>query len=257
MFQLSYTWQKSIDNGSAIAGSPRETFNDAWLSQDLRNVNLDRGLSAFSIAHSFTANWGTELPFGAGRRYGSGATGFLGQLIGGWQINGIITLMTGPPATLEGNPFATCAECNSILASIKPGESIPKTEDPNGWWVANMDTITDEEFPFLQPADPSDRWFQEGAPPAGYFGNVARNIGIGPGLATLDFSILKDFYTGERAQIQFRAEFFNILNRSNFQINFRERNTHSRGFSINRSFGKITETASTSRQIQLALRITF
>jgi hypothetical protein len=257
MFQLSYTWQKSIDNGSAIAGSPRETFNDAWLSQDLRNVNLDRGLSAFSIAHSFTANWGTELPFGAGRRYGSGATGFLGQLIGGWQINGIITMMTGPPATLEGNPFATCAECNSILASIKPGESIPKTEDPNGWWVANMDTITDEEFPFLQPADPSDRWFQEGAPPAGYFGNVARNIGIGPGLATLDFSILKDFYTGERAQIQFRAEFFNILNRSNFQINFRERNTHSRGFSINRSFGKITETASTSRQIQLALRITF
>jgi len=257
MFQIAYTWQKSIDDGSAIAGSPRETFNDAWLSQNLRDHNLDRGLSAFSIAHSFNANWGVELPFGRGRRFGADASGIVNQLIGGWQINGILSMASGPPSTIEGNPFATCQECNSILASIRPGVSIPKSEDPNGWWVANIATISDADFPFVQPADPGDRWFQEGSPPAGSFGNVARNIGIGPGLAVLDMSVMKEFYTGERAQVQFRAEFFNILNRTNFQINFRERNTHSRGFSINRSFGKITETAASSRQIQLALKITF
>ena len=257
MFQIAYTWQKSIDDGSAIAGSPRETFNDAWLSQNLRDHNLDRGLSAFSIAHSFNANWGVELPFGSGRRFGADASGIVNQLIGGWQINGILSMASGPPSTIEGNPFATCQECNSILASIRPGVSIPKSEDPNGWWVANIATISDADFPFVQPADPGDRWFQEGSPPAGSFGNVARNIGIGPGFAVLDMSVMKEFYTGERAQVQFRAEFFNILNRTNFQINFRERNTHSRGFSINRSFGKITETAASSRQIQLALKITF
>ena len=119
-----------------------------------------------------------------------------------------------------------------------------------------MATITDEEFPFIQPGDTDANGNLIG-PAEGYFPNLARNAGIGPGLATLDFSILKNFYVGEEAQVQFRAEFFNVLNRAKFQINFRGRDPHSRGFTINRSFGRLTETATTSRQIQLALKITF
>jgi hypothetical protein len=256
MFQLSYTWQKSIDNGSVIGGSPRETFNDAWLSQYLPERSLDRGLSAFSIEQAFSANWGVELPFGKGRRYGAGATGIVGKLIEGWQINGIVSLQTGPPSTIDGNPFATCRQCNNTLASIRPGIPFPKSEDPNGWWVADIETISDEEFPFIQPGDTDANGNLIG-PALGYFGNLARNAGEGPGVATLDFSVLKNFYAGERTQVQFRAEFFNILNRTNFQINFRERNTHSRGFSINRSFGRLNQTSTSSRQIQFALKISF
>ena len=256
MFQLSYTWQKSIDEGSVIGGSPRETFNDAWLSQHLPERSLDRGLSSFGIQHAFSANWAVELPFGAGRRYGAGATGFVGKLIEGWQINGIVSLATGPPSTIDGNPFATCRQCSNIFASIRPGIPFPKSEDPNGWWVSDMANVTDEEFPFIQPGDTDANGDLIG-PALGYFPNVGRNTGIGPGLATVDFSVLKNFYTGETAQIQFRAEFFNIFNRTNFQINFRGRDTHTRGGTINRSFGRLTETATTSRQIQLALRISF
>ncbi len=256
MFQLAYTWQKSIDEGSVIGGSPRETFNDAWLSQYLPERSLDRGLSAFSIEQAFSANWAVELPFGRGRRYGGGATGIVGKLIEGWQINGIVTLMTGPPSTIDGNPFGTCRQCNNILASIRPGIPFPKSEDPNGWWVSDIETISDEDFPFIQPGDTDANGNLIG-PALGYFPNLARNAGEGPGVATLDFSVLKNFYAGEAAQVQFRAEFFNILNRTNFQINFRDRSTHSRGFSINRNFGRLTQTATSSRQIQLALKISF
>jgi len=256
MFQLSYTWQKSIDDGSVIGGSPRETFNDAWLSQYLPERSLDRGLSAFSINHAFSANWGVELPFGSGRRYGAGATGIVGKLIEGWQVNGIVTMMTGAPSTIDGNPFATCRQCNNIFSSIRPGIPFPKSEDPNGWWVADVATISDEDFPFIQPGQTDANGDLIG-PALGYFPNLARNAGIGPGVATLDFSVLKNFYAGERAQVQFRAEFFNILNRTNFQINFRGRDTHTRGGTINRSFGRLTQTATTSRQIQFALKISF
>jgi hypothetical protein len=256
MFQLSYTWQKSIDEGSVIGGSPRETFNDAWLTQYLPERSLDRGLSAFSINHAFSANWGVELPFGSGRRYGAGATGIVGKLIEGWQVNGIVTMMTGAPSTIDGNPFATCRQCSNIFSSIRPGIPFPKSENPNGWWVADVATISDEDFPFIQPGQTDANGDLIG-PALGYFPNLARNAGIGPGVATLDFSVLKDFYAGERAQVQFRAEFFNILNRTNFQINFRNRDTHTRGGTINRSFGNLTQTATTSRQIQLALKISF
>ena len=256
MFQISYTWQKSIDEGSVIGGSPRETFNDAWLSQHLPERSLDRGLSSFGIQHAFSANFAVELPFGAGRRYGAGATGFVGKLIEGWQLNGIVSLATGPPSTIDGNPFATCFQCSNIFASIRPGIPFPKSEDPNGWWVSDMANVTDEEFPFIQPGDMDANGNLIG-PALGYFPNLPRNAGIGPGLATLDLSILKNFYVGETAQIQFRAEFFNLLNRANFQINFRGRDTHTRGGTINRSFGRLTQTATTSRQIQLALKISF
>ena len=256
MFQLSYTWQKSIDEGSVIGGSPRETYNDAWLAQHLPERSLDRGLSAFSIAQAFSANWAVELPFGRGRRFAPDAGGILGKLIEGWQVNGILQLMTGPPSTIDGNPFGTCRQCNNIFASIRPGIPFPKSEDPNGWWVSDVATISDEDFPFIQPGDTDANGNLIG-PALGYFPNLARNAGTGPGVATLDFSVLKNFYVGETAQVQFRAEFFNILNRTNFQINFRNRNTHSRGFSINRGFGTLTQTATSSRQIQLALKISF
>jgi hypothetical protein len=250
MFQLAYQWQKSIDDGSGVAGSPRETFNDAWLSQNILDRSGDRGLSSFSIEHTFSANWGVELPFGPGRRFGAGADGIVGKLIEGWQINGIVQLVAGAPQFIEGNPNATCTQCSNINATIKEGFKVPKSEDPNGWFIADIATISEEDFPFTQPGQP-------GALPAGYFGNLARNAGEGPGVATLDFSILKNFAVGEEVELQFRAEFFNILNRTNFQGPIRSRSTFSRGGSITRTFGELLETATTSRQIQFALKIVF
>jgi len=250
MFQLSYQWQKAIDDGSSIAGSPRESFNDGWLSQNHLDKNTDRGLSGFSVAHSFNANFAVELPFGPGRSYGANADGFVGQLIGGWQINGIVQLATGAPQFLEGDPTGTCDVCANINANLKAGETVPKAEDPNGWFVApeilrdpNL-TTDDPRFPFENPVP-------------GFYGNVSRGSVEGPGFASLDLSVLKNFPVGEQAQIQFRAEVFNILNRVNFQGPTRANDPLDRDGNPLSTFGELTETAGASRQIQLALKISF
>lgn len=245
-FQASYQWQKSIDDGSNIAGSPRESFNDAVLSVNMLDHNRDRGLSGFSIAHTFSSNWGVELPFGPGRRWGANATGFARRVIEGWQINGILQMASGAPQNIEGNSRATCTFCSNIQGNIRAGAEIPKSEDPDGWFIPGniMRTITDDQFVFTQPA-------------AGRFGNLGRNSGMGPGLATLDLSLLKSFSIREGSQVQFRAEMFNILNRTNFQGPVRSRTTHTAGGTINRTFGQLTETSTTSRQIQFALKVLF
>ena len=247
MFQISYNWQKGMDEGSSIAGSPRESFNDAWLSPNHLDRHSDRGLSSFNLAQAFSANGALELPFGPGRRFGSGSDGILAKVFGGWQLNGIVQLNSGPPLNIEGNPARTCSVCNNILGNIKDGEQFPKNaEDPNGWFISGdkMKTITDEEFPFTQPTP-------------GRLGNLARNAGTGPGVINVDFSFLKDITLTEDTRIQFRAEFFNVFNRTNFQGPVRARATHSRGGTITRTFGELVQTATTARQIQFAVKILF
>ena len=93
----------------------------------------------------------------------------------------------------------------------------------------------------------------------GYQGTTGRNSAIGPGLATVDFSIIKNISMGETARFQFRAEFFNLFNRTNFHPPERTRESFGRGSGTfaNAAFGNIQETATTSRQIQFALRIDF
>ncbi len=121
-----------------------------------------------------------------------------------------------------------------------PGKyNSPNSGDPNRWFGDPEENFT-----------PSER---------GYFGTTGRNTAVGPGLASVDFSILKSIFVGETARVQFRAEFFNVFNRTNFHPPERTRSSFGRGSGTfpNAAFGNIGETATTSRQIQLALRIDF
>ncbi|MGH9615063.1 MAG: hypothetical protein ACRD4P_18525, partial [Bryobacteraceae bacterium] len=92
------------------------------------------------------------------------------------------------------------------------------------------------------------------APPnsSGFFGNLGRDTLQGPGLDTWDFSVLKDMPFRERAKLQFRAEFFNILNRTNFNSPAAVTFTPS---GVSPTAGVITSTSTTSRQIQLSLKL--
>ena len=102
-----------------------------------------------------------------------------------------------------------------------------------------------------------NQWFNPAAfilPPAGTYGDLGRGTYTGPGLAALDLSLFKDFLVTERITLQFRSEFFNILNHTNFgtpnAIVFS-------GAAISPSAGLITTTATTSRQIQFGLKLLF
>jgi hypothetical protein len=107
-----------------------------------------------------------------------------------------------------------------------------------------------------------NEWFDPtafGLPAVGTFGNLGRNTLIGPSLKDVDLALMKETKVSERASIQFRAEIFNVFNRANFGLP----NTNvfvqepNGGGSYNPSAGQISNTITTSRQVQLALKLLF
>jgi hypothetical protein len=232
-FKANYTFSKILDLQSAL--NSRGATNEPPTVFNVYTLGLNKGIAVFSLKNQFNANFSYELPFGNGQHWGSGASGMLDKLIGGWQWNAIITAQSGFPFTPQvgSNRSGTGDTSNSDTPNRNPA--------------------------FTGPAIPGkvSQWFDPHAfllPIAGTFGNVSRGSMIGPGLTSLDTSLFKKFPISERWNLQFRAEAFNVLNRANFgepnRIVFS-------GSNINPSAGVITSTATTSRQIQFALKLGF
>jgi hypothetical protein len=92
-------------------------------------------------------------------------------------------------------------------------------------------------------------------PPVGFYGTIGRNTLIGPGLANVDLNVTKIFPIGERVKLNFRAEFFNLLNRANFALPANQIFTSTGA--LNATAGAITSTVTTSRQLQFGLKLVF
>lgn len=194
---FSYTWSKSIDNGSNFFPSA----GDANYPQDSNNVAAERARSSFDTPHRFSGSFVYDLPFGPGKTWGSGLRGGAATLLGGWQVNGIITLQAGQPYTVA---------LPGELDNSNTGRS------SYGWGAGDRPDVTGN--PNRSKPDP-EMWFDPSAfvqPQYGTFGNAGRNIVSGPGTTNLDFSLLKHAKIGEAATVQFRAEFFNTFNTPNF-----------------------------------------
>jgi len=199
------------------------------------NLKLNRGVASYSLQHQFNGNFSYQLPFGNGQRFGSGASGVVDRLIGGWQWNGIVNAQGGFPFTpLAGSNISGTGDAN-------------QSDTPN--WNRNF------KGPVI--LGKPDQWFDPNAfvmPTAGTFGNVARGSLRGPGLVSFDTSLFKRVRISEELNLQFRAEAFNVFNHANFsypnQIVF-----SGNGYSS--SAGVISTTATTSRQIQFALKLQF
>ena len=232
-FKTNYTYGRVIDLNSAIlapsAGNePPDVFSPY-------NLRLNRGVASYSVAHQFNGNLNYQLPFGNGQRFGSGASGVVDKLIGGWQWNGIVNWQGGFPFTpLAGSNTSGTGDAN-------------QSDTPN--WNPNF------HGPVI--LGKPDQWFDPRAfvlPTQGTFGNVSRGSLRGPGLFNLDTSLFKKVRISEGLNLQFRAETFNILNHPNFsypnEVVFSGSNYSSSG-------GVITSTATTSRQIQFALKLLF
>jgi outer membrane receptor protein involved in Fe transport len=221
-FLAAYTWGKSVDEGgggNSSAGDPRINI------QDPRNIRANYGLSSFDYRQRFTLSTVYELPFGTGRRFMKNPNSFENALAAGWQIASIVAAQSGAPFSVSlSTPTAntgTFTRPNRIC---------------NGNLPADQQRIT--------------RWFDTSCfvnPPPFAFGNTGRNILIGPGLFTWDLAADKDFHLSDRFGLQFRSEFFNILNRANFGLP---------NASIGSApAGTITSVVTNARQIQFALRL--
>jgi hypothetical protein len=226
-FRGVYTWSKSLDDGTAWNSSVGA--NAPGFVMFPLYPKLDWGPSTTDVRHVAVINATWELPFA------KKAQGWRKNAFDGWSLSGIETLQTGFPFTpsLGYNPTNNGDSRNPIRPSWNPAFSGPViVGSPNEWY---------NPAAFIQPA-------------AGTYGNVGRDVLTGPGLATLDFSALKAIAIRERLKLQFRAEFFNILNRANFGIPNTVVYTAANS-APSATAGVITSTASTSRQIQFGLKL--
>ena len=230
-FRANYTFSKNMDDGTGIASSQSQNQNQSVMNP--RNPKQDYGRSALDFRHQASGNFNYELPLGNGKRFASGVTGIADKLMSGWQVNGILTLLSGFPFT-------------PLVGTNQSGNGNQFSPDRPNW-----------NRSFHGPLYPRnvDQWFAPDAfslPLLGTWGDVGREVLQGPGLAEFDFSVFKSTHITERTSVLFRAEFFNITNRANFGVpNF----AVFSGANISPSAGKITSTNTTSRQIQFGLKL--
>ena len=239
-FKSSYTWGKVLDTNSAILAGSADNEPPTVLNRF--NRKLDKGPASFSLLHQFNTNFSYQLPFGNGKAFGSGATGWVEKLIGGWQWNGIFSAASGFPITpLTGsNQSGNGDSRNSDVPNLNPNFK--------GSVILGVDGFKK-----------TGRYFDPNAflpPTAGTFGNAGRDQIRGPGMWNVDTSLFKRIPLKEQLNLQFRTEVFNALNHANFGhpnlILFS-------GADISPTAGTITSTIAggNGRQIQFALRLEF
>ncbi len=227
-FQLSYTFGKALSVQDRIAGGEiggRNMLLDAW------NPRADWGPAEHDVRHTFAGNFTYALPFG------KDLTGPAAALLSNWQFSGIVTIASGAPFSADSLFLSGDGNLNSSAsnrADLAPGRSgSPILGGPDLYFDPTYFQVTQR----------------------GFYGNVARNTMTDPSLETVDLSVGKNFNTGRGTAVDFRVEFFNVLNRANFGT---PATTLFDGAG-NRvgDAGRIRTTASSARQIQLSLRFTF
>jgi hypothetical protein len=256
--QASYTWGQCLDTGSS--GHISDAFLNSspsfiWMYKAYR-----RGQCDFNIAQNFSLNYLWQIP---APRFGSAAS----WIVGGWEAGGVLTASTGVPFTLQmgGDPLGQQVDtidwpdrltgCNPINRNFK--------NDPSGLPLyinakcfapptapASMASLCSPVASFTAPAG--------FVPCLNRAGNAGRNQLNGPGLIDFDFSLFKDTYirrVSETFDIQFRAEFFNILNRANFQAPTSNNVVFDQTGAPTGGAGQLDSTTTTSRQIQLGMKI--
>lgn len=237
-FQASYTYSHMLDD---IQGQTSSDYNRTAgdMGADPGNVRYDWASSVLDYRHNFTFNSIYQLP----NVVTSG--GPQGALLNGWGISSIVTLNSGFPFT-------------PVIAN-QWGRTGVRGEERD----IDRPNIVDGGYENAILGTP-DKWFSTNPfflQPEGFKGNSQRNGLRGPGFATLDLSFLKNTavpFFGEEGRLEFRAEFFNLLNRANFEF---PRNRVFAGRNINEepfgNAGAIEGTIGSSRQIQLALKVVF
>jgi hypothetical protein len=206
-FLASYTFSKSIDDVSSFnmtgsAAKPVAGEND--LAQNPNNLAAERGRSLFDARHRFVLSYQWALP------WLRTAHSWYGKALGGWQLNGITTLMTGTPFTVfDSNDVSQQGGAPEITGFSANRPNLVAGQNPNSGPHSLNAWLNASAFQRITP-DPNS--------PVQQFGTAGRNIAQGPGYANWDFSMLKNISLTESKQFQFRAESFNILNHTNFRL---------------------------------------
>jgi len=215
LLTTAYTWSRAMANAGDDNGGP------AWYINPERNW----ARAGFDRRQTFVQSYIYELPFGKGKPYAQSGPASL--ILGGWQLNGILTLMSGSAIN-----FSSTAPNNA------PGNA--QTPNVNG------------AFKVLGGVNDTS-WFDKSvftAPAANTFGNVGRNAASGPNFYNLDASLFRTFTITERFKLEFRAEAFALPNSPRWQLNNPNTNVNDANFGLIRGAGG-------NRTMQFGARLMF
>jgi hypothetical protein len=229
----NYTWAKNLDMNSGLTVA--QSNNQPQMVMDPYDPSRDWGPSALTAKNQVSISLRYQLPFGKGQPFLSAMSGVGEKVFGGWQVNSIITLLSGFPFTpVDGSNRSGDGDTRTPdRPSVNTAFSGPVvTGNPNQWYNPNA---------FILPA-------------AGTYGNLGRGVYSGPGLAAADISVFKNIPFTDRLHLQFRTEAFNALNRANFGT---PNATVFSGAGYSPTAGLITATTTTSRQIQFGMKLIF
>ena len=283
-----FNWSHSLGD---TAGS-----NEANTAGNPYDFRADFGSNNFDVRRSFNLTALYQLPFGRGLKYGSRWSSLENMVLGGWQLGGVANARSGVPMDVlitrpdisyidkrNGNEYAS-----AVLGTDGTIYTVPVVNTLGGGNSRNIrrPNVVLGVSPYLH----NDRSLINPAafsvPLAGTFGNSSRNSLAGPGLQQFDLTLSKHFSLTEKAKLEFRAEIYNILNKSNFAnpANLRlaagivnggtfaggvvpasglQPGTPFSAANAGGNFGVATSTVSnqvgsgTNRQIQLSLRLSF
>lgn len=281
-FLASYTFSKSIDNGSGIGGGAGVTgtltsdfINDtSAFDGDQRDNRSNRGVSDFDRTHRFVFSYVWDLP-----KLSFAKSSKIGRAIfSGWQMSGIVTAMSGLPINIRDSRAAELfygLNGGGDRPSWAPGatRSAAATNIPAGYYFnpfAFVRPVVTAGQPI--PSSNGTAFADIACPRIGTafctdFGTVGRNPLRGPDQFNVDLSITKRFRLDESKNLEFRAEAFNLLNNVNFANPISNFNvTATTGGSIDQNtgritrpgeFGKIISTSNNPRLIQLVLKLNF
>jgi hypothetical protein len=231
-----YTYSKVLDDGDSLNATT--SGGGPALASNPFNLRSDWGLASFDLRHIGVISASYALPIGRGKRFLGDLSGLRNGAASGWSVNSIVTAQGGFPFSpqLSYNPSNNGDTRNPVRPFANPAFTGPIIlGTPAKWFNPSA---------FLAPSNT--------APNGGFYGNVGRDTLIGPGLATWDFSVLKDTRIREQMSLQFRAEIFNLLDRANFNQPNEVVFTPS---GISPTAGVITSTSTTARQVQFGLKL--
>jgi hypothetical protein len=228
-FGVAYTWSRTLtDSPTDRSTAPYDTYN----------FHLDYGPANFSRNQIFVANYVYDLPFYQSQQ------GFVGRVLGGWELSGITVFESGVPLTItqSNDPF------NSNRFGVIAGQTFPDGIGIDPSVVSPRPDLVSGQG--VNGPKTAQQWFNKAAwaVAIGHFGNSGRGVVYGPGFNNWDLAAIKNTRISERFSTQFRAEFFNAFNHTSFL-----------GVSTNVNsglFGQVTSTHD-PRIIQLGMKLSF
>ena len=244
-FDVNYTYSHSIDDASGTESSNTISSGASLILNPL-DLKENRASSDFDVRHLVNANVVYGLPFGNGKMFFGNSKGLVNQILGGWQLTGIVRFNTGLPA---GEPFddgrwATNWNVQSNGVAVRRIQSSPtRTGEPN---LFSDPTAAYQSYRNALPGEAGDR-------------NILRD----PGYIAVDAGLYKSFSIAEKQKITFRLEVFNVSNTqrftgiANFALAQEPNVSGSQGSTPPADFGRFTQIQGKPRTVQFAVRYDF